>query len=102
MHSLLSLCYNLFGGCMINNIFIKNLPTIDLHGYDRDSAKVEIEDFIEENIIMKNKKVVIIHGIGEGIVKKRVHECLKKSHLVDKFEVDIYNEGCTIVWLKFD
>ena len=51
---------------------------------------------------MRNNKIVIIHGIGEGIVKKSVHEVLKKSHWVEKFEIDIYNEGCTVVWIKFD
>lgn len=94
--------YNLFGGLMIDDIFLKNLPTIDLHGYDRDSARVKVEDFIKENVIMRNNKIVIIHGIGEGIVKKSVHEVLKKSHWVEKFEIDIYNEGCTVVWIKFD
>ena len=63
---------------MIDDIFLKNLPTIDLHGYDRDSARVKVEDFIKENVIMRNNKIVIIHGIGEGIVKKSVHEVLKK------------------------
>ena len=74
---------------MIDDIFLKNLPTIDLHGYDRDSARVKVEDFIKENVIMRNNKIVIIHGIGEGIVKKSIHEVLKKSHWVEKFEIDI-------------
>ena len=87
---------------MINNIFLRNLPTIDLHGYDRDSARVKVDDFIKENVIMKNNKFIIIHGIGEGIIKKTVHEVLKKNNHVERFEIDIYNEGCTVVWIKFD
>ena len=30
-------------------IFIDNLPTIDLHGYDRDYARIAINEFIKEN-----------------------------------------------------
>lgn len=87
---------------MIENIFLKNLPCIDLHGCDRESARYETEEFIKENVIMKNKKIVIIHGIGQGIVKESVHNTLKKSKNVVKYSVDIYNEGCTVVELKFD
>ena len=28
-------------------IFYNNLPQIDLHGYDRDYARIEINDFID-------------------------------------------------------
>lgn len=45
-------------------IFIDNFPTIDLHGYDRDSARVATNDFINDNIKMKNDIIVIIHGRG--------------------------------------
>ena len=30
-------------------IFIDSLPKLDLHGYDRDSARVAINDFIKDN-----------------------------------------------------
>lgn len=87
---------------MIEDIFLKNLPCIDLHGYDRESSRYETEKFIKENVIMKNKKILIIHGIGKGIVKESVHNTLKKNKSVCKYYIDIYNEGCTIAELKFD
>ena len=63
----------------MEDIFIKNLPTLDLHGYDTSSARVSTNDFINRNIIMQNNKIVIIHGKGTGLVKKAVHEVLKEN-----------------------
>lgn len=86
----------------MEDIFIKNLPTIDLHGYDADSAKVATNDFLEDNLVLKNEKVVIIHGKGSGIVKKAVHDLLKMKKQVSKYYIYNMNEGCTIVHLKLD
>ena len=33
-------------------IFINNLPNLDLHGYDRETARVAINDFINDNILV--------------------------------------------------
>ena len=44
----------------MEDIFLKNLPSLDLHGYDRETARVATEDFIDENIILKNDKILII------------------------------------------
>lgn len=81
----------------VNDIFLENLPKLDLHGYDKMSAIVATRDFIEENYLLKNSKVVIIHGIGSGIVKKAVHEELKKNKKVLSYKVDINNIGCSII-----
>ena len=54
----------------MEDIFLKNLPSLDLHGYDRETARVATEDFIDENIILKNDKILIIHGKGLGVVRK--------------------------------
>lgn len=85
---------------MIYDVFYNNLPYIDLHGYDRESARVKTEDFIIENILLKNKKILIIHGIGEGIVKESVYRVLKRNKSVVSYKIDIYNPGCTIVEIR--
>ena len=85
---------------MKENIFISRYPKIDLHGYDRDSARVATNDFIDENIILKNDIIVIIHGKGSGIVKESVHDTLKKNKQVLEYKTDNFNPGCTIVKLK--
>ena len=75
-------------------------PSIDLHGIDRDYAKILVRDFIEDQIKMKEKNLVIIHGIGSGIVKKAVHEELKVNRNVKEYKLDNFNLGCTVVTLK--
>lgn len=85
---------------MTENIFIKNLPTLDLHGETYDTAVVMVNDFIMENVLLKHKKIVIIHGIGRGIVKEAVVKSLKSNKNVIDYKIDIFNHGCTIVDLK--
>ena len=84
----------------VYDIFLDILPKIDLHGYDMESARVATNDFVEESIKMGNSKVVIIHGIGEGKVKKSVHDTLSKNKNVITYKIDNTNIGCTIVEIK--
>ncbi len=81
-------------------VFINNLPKLDLHGFDRNSARLAINDFINDNHIMKNELLLIIHGIGTGIIKKETHQTLKQHPLVVDYKTDYFNEGCTIVQIK--
>lgn len=78
-------------------IFIDNLPSIDLHGFDRDSARVKVLEFINDNKVLKNEIICIVHGIGSGVVKDEVHRVLKKSKDVVDFKLFYNNNGCTIV-----
>ena len=84
------------------NIFTKNYPTIDLHGMTSDIAEVYINDFIAENIKLKNKNIVIIHGIGEGILSKKTEYILSRHKNVESYKKDYFNLGTTIVTLKLD
>jgi len=80
-------------------ITYNNLPSLDLHGIDRDYAKILINDFIKDNYNIKNNKVIIIHGIGTGIIRKTTQEVLKKNKLVEEYKIDIFNPGMTVVSL---
>ena len=81
----------------MKNIFIDNLPTLDLHGEDGDSAVVLVKDFISDNIFLNNKKIVIVHGKGTGILRKRIRKYLNKDKRVKKYYQDNFNDGMTIV-----
>jgi len=85
-----------------NNIFTKMYPHIDLHGETTDTCIAPLNEFITDNLRLHNAKVVVIHGIGEGILKTRVHELLKKDNRVKKFYLDCWNIGETIIELKID
>lgn len=78
-------------------IFIDNLPSLDLHGFDRETARVAINDFINDNIKMKNKFIVIIHGIGSGILKQTTKNVLSNNRYVLEFKIHPFNIGCTLV-----
>ena len=77
-----------------------NLPTLDLHGEYKDSAIILTKDFINDNIILKSDTICIVHGIGEDILRKAVHEYLKHDKRVLSFKRDFFNPGCTIVKLR--
>lgn len=78
-------------------MFIDSFPKIDLHGLDRDTARVMVNDFIKDNIKMKNEIIVIIHGIGNGILRHTVHETLKNNKNVIEYKTFYNNNGLTIV-----
>ena len=81
------------------NPFFNILPKIDLHGYHRDMIKYVLSDFINDNIKLKEKKLVVIHGKGEGILKDEVHKLLRKDKRVKLYYLDSYNIGQTIIEL---
>lgn len=80
--------------------FVDFLPKIDLHGMDRVYAKIKVEEFINDNIKLRNKQIVIIHGIGEGILKKEIYNYLKNNKNVLDYKLNGFNVGCTIVTLN--
>ena len=76
------------------------LPTLDLHGYDREYARIAIDEFIYDNYKIKNQKVVIIHGNGTGIIKKVTGEVLRKNKYVEEYKIDNFNSGMTVVTIR--
>mgnify|MGYP000006021876 CR=1 FL=1 len=81
----------------MDDIFLSRYPKIDLHGYDRDSARMMVNDFIRDNYEMGIDTIIIIHGKGLGILRKEVHEALRVNKLVLEYKSDNFNDGCTIV-----
>jgi DNA mismatch repair protein MutS2 len=77
-----------------------NLPTLDLHGIDRDYARILINDFVRDNYNIKNERIIIIHGNGTGIIKKTTQDTLHKNKLVETYKIDNFNPGMTVVTLK--
>ena len=79
--------------------FLNLLPKIDVHGYSRDMINCVLDEFINDNIKLKNKKIIIIHGKGEGILKDEIHLLLKKDKRVKRYYLDSFNIGQTIIEL---
>ena len=83
-----------------NVIYIELLPKLDLHGFDRETARVLINDFINDNIKMKKEIINIVHGHGSGVLRKTTHETLRKNKNVIEFKTFYNNDGCTIAKIK--
>lgn len=84
----------------LDDVFIDNVPSLDLHGEFRFSARVLVKEFIYDNYVLKNKRILIIHGVGTGAIKEEVYNVLKNDKRVESYHLNHYNQGCTIVYLK--
>lgn len=84
---------------IIKNPFIARFPQIDIHGETSATCIAVIKSFINDNIKLKNKNIIIIHGKGRGILKKATHQYLKSCKNVKKYYIDGLNDGQTIIEL---
>ena len=82
-------------------IFTNNMPSIDLHGEDRVTALIKVDEFIKDSIKLRNRYILIIHGKGTWTLKNAIHEYLKRDKRVKEYSLDI-NIGQTIVSLNID
>lgn len=80
-------------------LYRSNMPQIDLHGEDRIGAKIKIKEFLDDNYLLENEEVAIIHGVGNGILKKEVLMMLKSDKRVLEYNIDCFNDGCTLARL---
>ena len=80
------------------DIFLNQYPQLDLHGEYPTTIKTLVNNFINDNLKLKNKIVVIIHGKGTGALKKELHMILKEHKMVESFHLN-NNLGSTILYL---
>ncbi len=77
--------------------------SVDVRGENMDSAADQVEKYLDDVYMAGLPEVVIIHGRGEGILKKGLHEILRKHKNVDSFRSGKYDEGgdgVTVVKMK--
>ncbi len=78
-------------------------PTINVQGQNLDEALANVSKYIDDALMAHLEEITIIHGRGEGILRKGISDMLKKHPQVDKFRKGEYYEGAdgvTIVTLK--
>ncbi len=76
---------------------------IDLRGMAVDEAIPEVQKFIDDAVISSLGEVSIIHGVGTGILRAGIHDCLRRHPSVSSFRLGRYGEGeagVTIVSLR--
>jgi DNA mismatch repair protein MutS2 len=75
---------------------------LDLRGYRGEEAVKEVAHFIDEAVVSGLTSLEIIHGKGEGILRKLIHEYLGQRSEVKNFELAPWEQGgpgCTLVTL---
>ena len=77
--------------------------SIDVRGKNLDDALMDVEKYIDDAFISGLEEVTVIHGRGEGILRKGIHQMLRRHKNVKEFRNGGYYEGgdgATIVRLK--
>ncbi len=75
-------------------------PSLDLHGEEVALTYALVNEFLNDNYKMGLKEVIIIHGKSTNILTNEVHKILKSHPLVSKYNLNNWNLGETIVYLK--
>lgn len=77
--------------------------SINVRGKLLEEALSQVDKYLDDAFIAKLETVTIIHGRGEGILRRGIHEMLAKNKHVKKFRDGHFNEGgngVTVVSLK--
>lgn len=78
-------------------------PEIDVRGMRGDEALYEIERLLDRALMMGFNNLKILHGKGDGILRKLIRDYLKKYDAVGRMEdehADRGGDGITYVYLK--
>lgn len=82
----------------------QNITTsVDVRGKNLDDAVMDVEKYIDDAFISGLEEVTVIHGRGEGILRKGLHDMFKRHKNIKSFRKGGYNEGgdgVTVVKLK--
>jgi len=78
-------------------------PAIDVRGMRADEALSIVENQLDKAMILNISSLRILHGKGDGILRKMIRELLKKYDIVKEVKSehpDYGGEGITLVELK--
>ncbi len=79
---------------------LNKYPSLDVHGETRDTLYTVIKEFINDNIKLKNKVIIVIHGKGSSILKDELHHILRSMKEVKSFYLHYWNQGVTVIELN--
>ena len=74
----------------------RNTPAateLDLRGMSADEAVATLSIFLDNAMLANLAQVRIIHGKGTGVLRKAVHDELKRNRAVKKYRLGVYGEG---------
>ena len=64
---------------------------------------IAFRQFYQRARAQKKRKIVIIHGVGEGVLRYEVRSFLNKENGIEYFDADYldYGQGATVIELKY-
>jgi len=69
-------------------------PELDIRGMNTDEAIPVLEQFIDNARLANLGSVTIIHGKGTGVLRRAVHNSLRRDkHSIKSFRLGVYGEG---------
>ncbi len=68
-------------------------PELDLRGMASDEAIPVLNIFLDNAMMANLHQVRIIHGKGTGVLRKAVHDEVKRNRQVKSFRLGVYGEG---------
>ncbi|MGF1926095.1 MAG: Smr/MutS family protein, partial [Bacteroidia bacterium] len=77
-------------------------PELDLRGMRGESALQEVENYLDKAVMLGFPSIKLIHGKGDGILRKLIREYLKNYKEVSRVEdehADRGGDGITYVYL---
>jgi dsDNA-specific endonuclease/ATPase MutS2 len=90
------------GPSMSRPVVIPIEDALDLHAFAPREIPSVVESYLEAAVAAGFREVRLIHGRGRGVQRRRVHEVLAASPLVERFADAPPGRGgwgATIVWL---
>ena len=77
--------------------------SVNVVGKNLEEALSIVEKYVDDVYLAGLEKATIIHGRGEGILKRGIRDMLKHNKLVKSYQAGAYNEGgegVTVVTMK--
>ncbi|NTW72489.1 MAG: endonuclease MutS2 [Eubacteriaceae bacterium] len=94
---------NRFSRKSVNSKATSIKSSIDLRGMNAEEVVMDLEKYIDDAYLANLKQVTIVHGKGTGVLRKAVHQLLKRNGHVEAYRFGEFNEGgdgATIVTIK--
>ena len=81
----------------------KATTELDIRGCTVDEGLLMVDQFLDNAVMSGLSGATIIHGKGTGVLRRAVHDHLRRSKHVKEYRLGIYGEGedgVTIVTLR--
>ena len=65
----------------------------DMRGMNTDEGIIELDRFIDNAVMTGINTITIIHGKGTGVLRKAVHDHLRRHKSIKTFRIGLFGEG---------